>query len=138
MRHSLLALLLLAPVLGWCQYDSDLAYLPNKAPSNTADDVRVGFSESVVAGSVDLILPSGTEQVDLLNGRGEVVQRLDAAQLDRLDLDSLKPGTWTLRARVNGHFLVRRFLVIGKGNMAWIPEQEHRRSGPKKGRVKGN
>ena len=120
-------MIVLVPSLCVGQIDADLAYLPHKAPSNTADDVRVGFSESTVSGSVELILPMGTERVDLLNARGEVVEHLTSAQLERLALDELRPGTWTLRAMVNGHYMVRRFVVLGKGHMAWIPEQTHRR-----------
>jgi hypothetical protein len=127
MRSTLLTLLGFAPLLGISQYDVDLAYLPSHAPSHTADDVRVGFTESAVSGHVELVLPLGTDRVDLLNARGEVVDRLNSVQLERLVLDELKPGTWTLRAMVDGQFLVRRFVVLGKGHMAWIPEQTHSR-----------
>jgi hypothetical protein len=70
--------------------------------------------------------------MDLLNGRGDIVQVFQQQQLECLALDRLKPGTWTLRAHVGDHLLVRRFQVIGVGQVAWIPDQHEVR-----GRTRG-
>ena len=131
MRRTLTLLLISIPFVIQAQSSEDMAYLPRQAATHTADTERVGFSESAVAGSVDLILPTGTDRVDLLNGRGDVVNIFEKGELERLALDRLKPGTWTIRAHVGSRLLIRRFLVIGEGQVAWIPNQEQVRRRPR-------
>jgi len=123
MRRTLVILVIAIPIAIQAQSTEDMAYLPRHTAAHTADHEGVGFSESAVAGSVDLVLPSGTDKVDLLNGRGDIEQVFEHQQLERLALDRLRPGTWTLRAHVGDRLLVRRFLVIGVGQVAWIPDQ---------------
>lgn len=115
------------------QVVDDVAYVPRSAPERTADDTRLGLAPGAVAGSLDLQLPRGTDSVELLNGRGDVEHRLAADQWDKLPLDLLRPGTWTLRAQVNGRYLVRRFLVLGNGHSSWLPDPV-RATGPKRRR----
>ncbi|MCU0318849.1 MAG: hypothetical protein MUE88_02055 [Flavobacteriales bacterium] len=122
MIRVLLLLLCCSPLLVSAQTADDVAYVPHAAPERTADDTRLGLAPGAVAGSLDLQLPRGTEAVELLNGRGDVEHRLAADQWDHLPLDLLRPGTWTLRARVNGRYLVRRFLVLGNGHSTWLPD----------------
>lgn len=124
MLRTFAILMIALPFAMQAQPADDLAYLPRTAPAHTADNEGVGFSESAVAGSVDLLLPAGTHRVDLLNARGDVVQQLERDALDRLALDRLRPGTWTLRAHVGQRILVRRFQVLGAGQVAWIPDQK--------------
>lgn len=132
MRRTLAMLVITIPLAIQAQSSEDMAYLPRHATAHTADHEGVGFSESAVPGSVDLVLPAGTDKMDLLNGRGDIVQVFEQQQLECLALDRLKPGTWTLRAHVGDHLLVRRFQVIGVGQVAWIPDQHEVR-----GRTRG-
>jgi hypothetical protein len=75
--------------------------------------MRIGIAPGAVAGMLELDLPRGTASVELLNERGAPWHTLPAGTWDRLPLDMLRPGTWTLRVNVNGRYLVRRFLVHG-------------------------
>lgn len=112
------------------QDDGYVAYVPSRPPERTADDMRVGFVEGTIPGSVELRLPPGTSQVDLLNSRGNVKRSFPAGSIDQIDLNSLKPGTWTLRARTTQGILIRRFAVLAKGGVLWTlpqPKQPKRR-----------
>ncbi len=133
MRGISLLLLLALPFIGRAQFVDDVAYVPRSAPARTADDTRLGITSGAVPGSLDLQLPRGTEAVVLLNGRGDVEHILPPDQWDRLPVDRLRPGTWTLRASVNGRFLLRRFLVLGNGHSTWLPDAV-RAAGPKRRR----
>ncbi|MEZ4755483.1 MAG: hypothetical protein R2817_01510 [Flavobacteriales bacterium] len=130
-RAALLILVLLVlPFCGRAQYVDDVAYVPRSAPERAADDTRLGITPGAVPGSLDLHLPQGTEAVVLLNGRGDVELVLPSEQWDRLPVEQLRPGTWTLRATVHGRFLLRRFLVLGNGHSTWLPDPV-RAAGPK-------
>ena len=101
----------------------DIAYVPREAPARTADDVSIGFRDTDEPGIVDLMLPSTTYKVDLLNASGSVVHELDAAHASHLDLRTLKAGTWTVRAHSNKGMHVRRFVVLGRGGTLWVNQR---------------
>lgn len=101
----------------------DIAYVPREAPARTADDVSIGFRDTAEPGIVDLALPAGTYQVDLLNASGSVVQELDPEAASRLDLRALKVGTWTVRAHSHNGLHVRRFVVLGRGGTLWVNQR---------------
>lgn len=105
------------------QDDGYVAYVPSRPPERTADDMRVGFVEGTIPGSVELSLPSGTSHVDLLNARGNVKRSYPADSIDQIDLNTLRPGTWTLRARTPNGTLVRRFAVLAQGGVLWTLPQ---------------
>ena len=111
--------LLLLGQLAVAQYD-DVAYVPREAPARTADDASIGFVDTMVPGVVELSLPAATRAVDLLNAQGNVVRELNEAGLKTLDLRSLRPGTWTLRAHTTEGIHVRRFMVLSRGGMRWV------------------
>ncbi|MBP6574921.1 MAG: hypothetical protein KA230_10755 [Flavobacteriales bacterium] len=101
----------------------DIAYVPREAPARTADDVSIGFRDTAEPGIVDLALPAGTYQVDLLNAGGAVVQELDPEEATHLDLRALKAGTWTVRAHSHNGMHVRRFVVLGRGGTLWVNQR---------------
>lgn len=101
---------------------ADLAYMPKAAPPATADDARITMLETEEEGIVELVLPSGTFRIDLLNAFGNVVDRFDPAEAARFDLRQLKPGTWTLRACTPQGFRVRRFVVHQREGSNWVVE----------------
>ena len=120
--RSLMLLALLVPVITWAQYD-DLA-MAGPAPGHRAlNEASIAFLETDAPGVVRLELPIGTDRVDLLNARGNVVRQLKASDLPFLDLGTLKPGPWTLRVRTANGYQVRRFLVLADGHMFWSPPQ---------------
>jgi hypothetical protein len=122
MRALPILLLLLIPVTGMAQSMDAVAHVPRAAPERTADDVRLGIAPGAVAGTLELELPRGTEAVELLNGRGGLKHTLPAGSWHRLPVELLRPGTWTLRAKVNGRYLVRRFLVHGGNPRSSLPD----------------
>lgn len=105
----------------------DLAHAtPSPYAAHIADDIRIG-QRSATDGSLRLELPMGTQQVDVLNARGEVVERIPGWALDDLDLGKFERGTWTLRAHLPQGFVVRRFLVLRPGEITWaLPAPGHK------------
>jgi hypothetical protein len=120
-QSSLLSalVLILSADLANGQADDRLAYLPSKAITRTADDIRIGFRESAVPGIVELELPPGTWRVDILDTRGELDHTLEGRDLNTLDLGGLAKGTWTMRAHTPEGYSVRRFIVLQRGTVAW-------------------
>ena len=102
----------------------DIAYVPRQVPERTADDVRISFRDLAEPGLVELLLPAGTFQVDLLNAQGNVVSEVE--QMPTLDLRSLRPGTWTVRAHCTNGIRVRRFVVLGRGGTMWVDQRRVR------------
>lgn len=125
---SLTILALLVPAITWAQYD-DVA-MAGAAPGHRAlNEASIAFLETDSPGVVRLELPAGTDRVDLLNARGNVVRELRAADLPFLDLGTLRPGPWTLRVRTASGYQVRRFLVLADGHMFWSPAQTRAKRG---------
>ncbi len=121
-------LALLVPAVTWAQYD-DLA-MAGPAPGHRAlNEASIAFMETDAPGVVRLELPVGTDRVDLLNARGNVVRQLHASDLPFLDLGTLKPGPWTIRVRTSSGYQVRRFLVLADGHMFWSPPQSRTKRG---------
>lgn len=104
----------------------DLAYVPAMAPARTADDATIGFRDRTEPGMVDLVLPTGTYHVDLLNAQGNVAGEVALINSAELDLRALKPGTWTVRAHCPGGLRVRRFVVLGRGGTMWVDQRRSR------------
>jgi len=110
------------------QSDERYAYVPTRAVPHTADDEGMGFRSTAVPGVLEMALPAGTERVDILNARGNVVRTMAYGELSDLDLGSLARGTWTLRAHTPHGFSIRRFVVMQPGNVAWaVPRQGFRK-----------
>ncbi len=102
----------------------DLAMAGTKRTARTADVASIQLVPTSVPGVVELTLPAGTLGVDVLNARGKVVRELDSDKLDRLDLNRLRPGTWTVRVRTTDGYLIRRFVVLGRSSMYWSPSDQ--------------
>jgi hypothetical protein len=126
MRTLLLFLSCVAAAGLMAQDDGYVAYVPSRPPEHTADDVRVGFVEGTLPSTVELSLPQGTYQVDLLNARGNVKRSFPAGSIDQIDLTELSPGTWTLRARTPEGLSIRRFAVLAQGGVLWTLPQPKR------------
>lgn len=101
------------------QSEERYAYVPTRPIERTADDANMGFRSSSVPGMLEMAVPKGTSQVDILNARGKVIQSYAQEDIDVLDLSTLSRGTWTLRAHTPHGFSVRRFVVIHPGAVAW-------------------
>lgn len=104
------------------QADGMVAYVPTKPLPRTADDGRIGFAESAVAGKVEAILPVDAFQADILNVRGNVKRSYSTSELASLSLGDLRPGTWTLRVHTPEGLRVRRFVIMERGKVVWSPE----------------
>jgi hypothetical protein len=110
------------------QSDEMIAYVPSKAPTRTADNTKITFLDPVVPGVMELSLPEGTRRVDLLNARGKVKATHEGPTMQQIDLRKLRRGTWTLRAHTPDGMMVRRFLVLGHGQVVWqLPPAPRRR-----------
>ncbi|HRH70906.1 MAG: hypothetical protein JNL43_02920 [Flavobacteriales bacterium] len=118
---SLLFSFLLGPVIVHAQADGLVAYVPSAPLERTADNTRIGFVESAVAGKVEALLPADAFQADILNARGNVKRTYGMGDLESLSLGDLRPGTWTLRVHTPNAMLVRRFVVMAKGAILWSP-----------------
>jgi len=112
---------LLVPCALSAQADGLVAYVPNAPLERTADNSRIGFVESAVAGKVEALLPSDALQADILNARGNVKRTYSTDELESLSLGDLRPGTWTLRVHTPNAILVRRFVVMARGSILWSP-----------------
>ncbi|MBK8499307.1 MAG: hypothetical protein IPL52_10925 [Flavobacteriales bacterium] len=112
MKQFLIAAVLLAPTLVFAQAE-DLAYVPSTAPARTADDASIGFRDRSEPGPVELVLPPGTYQVDLLNAQG-TSSAIDRATVPNWTCapGSRAPGPC---AHCPGGLRVRRFVVLGRG-----------------------
>lgn len=99
----------------WAQADGLVVYVPNRPVERTADDSRITFAESAVAGRMEAIIPEDADRVDILNGRGNVKHTYESSELDQIGLSELRPGTWTLRVHRRGSLSVRRFVVMEQG-----------------------
>lgn len=118
---TLRAFLYLASLLGMVPLANtqDLAQTsPSPDAAYIADDIRIGQRKEA-NGAMSVELPLGTQQVDILNARGEVVERIPGWALHDLDLAHFERGTWTLRAHLPQGFVVRRFLVLRPGEVTW-------------------
>lgn len=120
----LVLVLLFAPCIPLHAQVDDIAYVPKAALERTADDIRISFRDLAELGMVELVLPPGTFQVDLLNAQGNVVREM--AQEPTFDLRNLRPGTWTVRAHCPSGIRVRRFVVLGRGGTMWVDQRRMR------------
>jgi hypothetical protein len=110
------------------QSDEQTAYVPSRPPANEASANELGFQTGSGSDRMQLDLPAGTWQVDILNSKGSVVRTLTTTELDNMDLDDLGKGTWTLRAHTPEGLSVRRFVVMQPGQVAWaLPTLPKRR-----------
>jgi hypothetical protein len=123
MRIVAALLLLMVAGPGRARAQGELAYVPRSAPAYTADDARIAVSEADEAGHLRVSLPTGTWQLDLLNARGNVVERLAPDEALNLHAARLKPGTWTLRAHTPSGLLVRRMVVLGSSSVFLLDER---------------
>lgn len=103
------------------QSDGLVAYVPERPIERTADNARIQFVESAVAGKMEATIPSDAERVDILNGRGNVKYTYTSAQFEQIGLGNLRPGTWTLRVHRAGNLSIRRFVVMARGSVVWSP-----------------
>lgn len=120
--HHILLMAWLAFPLAVSAQGDDMAYVPHDMPERTADDTAIDLLRTHEPGIVDLVLPIGTHRVDLLSASGNVVRTMDMSVPPQLDLRSLRPGTWTLRAHTNSGARVRRFLVLGNSGTMWTDQ----------------
>lgn len=121
LSSGLLLMLLLRSFSSDAQADGLVAYVPDKPIERTADDTRIGFVASAVAGKMEALIPSDALQVDILNARGNVKRRYATNDLGTVSLGDLRPGTWTLRVHRPASILVRRFVVMERGSVVWSP-----------------
>lgn len=128
--HLLLALgiTLGCVTLAHAQSEERYAYVPSRPIERTADDANMGFRSSSVPGMLEMAVPKGTSQVDILNARGKVIHSYTQEEIDVLDLGTLSRGTWTLRAHTPHGFSVRRFVVMQPGAVAWAVPRSGRRN----------
>ena len=110
------------------QSEEHYAYVPSRPIERTADDANMGFRSSSVPGMLEMAVPKGTSQVDILNARGKVVHSYMQEEIEVLDLGTLSRGTWTLRAHTPHGFSVRRFVVMQPGAVAWAVPRSGRRN----------
>jgi hypothetical protein len=104
------------------QADGLVAYVPEKPIERTADDTRISFVESAVAGKMEAIIPADAERVDILNARGNVKASYGLREFDQIGLGNLRPGTWTLRVHRGSAMSIRRFVVMERGSVIWSPQ----------------
>ncbi|MCB0766939.1 MAG: hypothetical protein KDC03_04965 [Flavobacteriales bacterium] len=104
------------------QADGLVAYVPEKPIARTADDTRITFVESAVAGKIEAIIPPDADRVDILNARGNVKHTYGADKIDQVGLGDLRPGTWTLRVHRGERLSIRRFVVMERGTVVWSPQ----------------
>ncbi|HPF90970.1 MAG: hypothetical protein H6592_07510 [Flavobacteriales bacterium] len=104
------------------QADGLVAYVPETPIARTADDTRITFVESAVAGKIEAIIPPDADRVDILNARGNVKHTYGADKLDQVGLGDLRPGTWTLRVHRGDSLSIRRFVVMERGTVVWSPK----------------
>ena len=114
------------------QADGLVAYVPNAPLDRTADNIRIGFAESAVAGKMEAVLPVDAIQADILNARGNVKHTYGPDELGSLSLGDLRPGTWTLRVHTSTTMLVRRFVVMERGAVLWSPSGPIAKAGSSK------
>ncbi|MDX9750428.1 MAG: hypothetical protein RBT71_05035 [Flavobacteriales bacterium] len=126
MRRILITLAALSAATVHAQ--GDLAWAgAHHAPAPDAPAERLSIVDGALPGSMELDLPEGTRQVDLLDGRGRVAQTSKGAAIGGVDIRSLRPGTWTLRAHTGHGMVVRRFKVLPGGHV-WTLDQLPRRA----------
>lgn len=109
------------PNLAMAQADGLVAYVPERPLERTADDERITFTPSAVAGKVEALIPEDAHRVDILNARGTVKRSYGVTDLETLSLGDLRTGTWTLRVHTSTTMLVRRFVVMRQGTVVWSP-----------------
>lgn len=127
-RHFLVICISLC-CLGYTQAQGDdhYAYVPTRPVERTADDATMGFRSGSVPGMLEMAVPIGTTQVDILNARGKVMHSYTEGELDVLDLGTLDRGTWTLRAHTPHGYSVRRFVVMQPGSVVWAVPRSGKR-----------
>lgn len=128
LRTTLLALVVSGTFASFSQADGLVAYVPRTPISRTADDTRVSFVESAVPGQMEAVLPLDAHRVDILNSRGNIHRSYGSTEIDHLELNKLRAGTWTLRVHTSEGMLVRRFAILNRGTVVWnLPERKHKR-----------
>lgn len=99
-----------------------MAYVPDKPMERTADDHRINFVESAVAGKIEAVIPADADRIDILNSRGNVKHSYSALEFDHIGIGALRPGTWTLRVHRGASMAIRRFVVMERGTVVWSPQ----------------
>ncbi len=127
LRRSAVLCAMLSTFVVCAQSEAHIAYVPSTPLENTADDAAMGFRQGTIPGILELQLPAGTRQVDILNARGNVVHRFGEDHITNLDLADLSRGTWTLRAHTPHGFSIRRFVVMQLGSVAWAVPRSGKR-----------
>ncbi len=104
--------------------DGDIAYAggTKRTVEHTTRVEKLSMVEGAVPGSMELVLPTGTTQVDVLNGNGRVKHRFNGSEIESFNVSDLRPGTWTLRAHTGQGMVVRRFMVMYGGHI-WTLDQ---------------
>ena len=119
-RSALFIFLLLISLHHVVAQDDAMAYASRSPRDRMADSGSVGFIEGPMAGTVDLMVPDGTQRIDLLDGNGNVRFTFDPLTQTTLDLDRLRTGVWSIRAHGPDGILVRRFVLEGNGSVKWL------------------
>lgn len=108
--------------VAYAQADGLVAYVPEKPIARTADDPKITFVESAVAGKMEAIIPTNADRVDILNARGNIKASYGIREFDQIGLGDLRPGTWTLRVHRGHAMSIRRFVVMERGTVIWSPQ----------------
>ena len=121
MRHLLLVLFLVsATLVASAQMNDELtAYEPPVEERYAMDDRSIALAGRIDEGTIAITLPKGTEHLDILNARGRVVCDRSGADMYRLDLSELRPGTYMIRAYVGKHIERKRIVVMRPGAGLW-------------------
>lgn len=121
MRHLLLFLLSITTTLAAsAQVDDELtAYEPPVEERFAMDDRSIALAGRIDEGTIALTLPNGTDHLDILNARGRVVCERAGADMYRLDISGLRPGTYMIRAYVGNHIERKRIVVMRPGAGLW-------------------
>lgn len=121
MRHLFLFLFLVSATLAAsAQMNDELtAYEPPVEERYAMDDRSIALAGRIDEGTIAITLPKGTEHLDILNARGRVVCDRSGADMYRLDLSELRPGTYMIRAYVGNHIERKRIVVMRPGAGLW-------------------
>jgi hypothetical protein len=101
-----------------------IAYVPRKHVERTADNERITLTSTSDQGIYLVELPEGTLELDVLDPRGDRMEPQPQFANGRLDIRSLRAGTYTIRAHTADGITIRRFALLGTGASLWAIDAE--------------
>ncbi len=122
--ERLSSIVLLLITLSTHAQDDLVAYVPRRNVARVADTEAIGLTSTGRHGVYRISVPEGTIAIDVLNARGEKLERQPPIENGTINVRALKASTYTIRAHTASGIAIRRFALLGRGASLWAIDAE--------------